>query len=330
MAADDPLQDIADLKASSSDKAQTKRMRAQIAAYEKLVEQQQQRIDRLSAQKIVVPQPVKHTTPAGPEGHVRVIIPDTHGCFIDQAAANAMLADIESLGPKEIVMIGDHIDCGGFLAQHHVWGYVAEASYTFEEDVAAANRFLDQVQASAPGAEIHYLCGNHERRIEAWCLTQALRNEADAAYLMRLHGPEMILHLEKRGIKFYAQGQYYGDCRVPATIKLGKCFFTHGSRHGKRAADAMLQRFNAPVVFGHVHKLLSASDRNVKDGEISAWSVGCLCTLQPKWRHSDPTDWMHGYGVQLVRPNGDFLHINVPIIEGQSYLVPFTQVATGA
>ena len=51
-----------------------------------------------------------------------------------------------------------------------------------------------------------------------------------------------------------------------------------------------------------------------------AWCCGYLGRAQPLWRHSDPTDWTQGYGVQLVRPNGDFLHINTPIIEGKSYL----------
>lgn len=324
----DPLQDIADLQSANAEKTQVKRLRSQVAAYERLVEQQQQRIDKLSAQKVVAPrQPSSSPMPVEPGGFVRVIVPDTHGCFIDQPAADAMLSDIKSLDPREIVMIGDHIDCGGFLAQHHVWGYVAEAAYTFEEDVAAANQFLDSLQSAAPNATIHYLEGNHEARIEKWCVTQALRDGTDAAFLLGLLGTEKILHLKKRGINFYAQGKCYAGCRIPSTIKLGKCYFTHGTKHGKRAADQMLQRFGASVVFGHVHKLLSASDRTVKDGEIGAWSVGCLCSLQPKWRHSDPTDWMHGYGTQLVRENGDFLHINVPVINAESFLVPFTQAA---
>lgn len=115
-------------------------------------------------------------------------------------------------------------------------------------------------------------------------------------------------------------GEFYDDCRIQGTVRAGKCFVTHGTRHGKNAAQQMLSRFNACVVFGHVHKLLSASDRNVKDGEIGAWSVGHLGQQQPCWRHGDPTDWSQGYGFQIVQPSGDFLHINVPIIEGRSYL----------
>lgn len=107
---------------------------------------------------------------------------------------------------------------------------------------------------------------------------------------------------------------------MQGTWKAGNCYVTHGTRHGKNAANGMLNRFGANVVFGHVHKLMSASDRNVKAGEIGAWSVGHLGRQQPLWRHGDPTDWTQGYGFQIVQPNGDFLMVLIPIIDGKSYL----------
>lgn len=296
-----------------------KRLRKRLAYQERLLASQQERIEQLTKSKFTIPAARKASAPKN--SFTRVIIPDTHGCFIDPDAAGIFLRDLENLAPKEIVLIGDHIDCGGFLAQHLTMGYVAEADYSFEQDVIAANTFLDQVQQRCPTANYYYLEGNHERRIEKWITTQTQRNGHDAAYLHQLFSVEVVLNLEQRGIPLFKQGQFYDGCRIPATIKLGHCYFTHGSRHGRRAADAMLQRFGAPVVFGHVHKLLATSDRNVKDGELGAWCVGYLGRLQPLWKHTDPTDWTHGYGVQLCRADGDFLHLNVPIIDGKSYLV---------
>ena len=251
---------------------------------------------------------------------VRFFVPDTHGCKVDHEALSAMLAVLAYLNPREVYLMGDHLDCDGFLAQHHVWGFVAETEYTFEDDVAAANVMLDSVQKICPKAKLTYLSGNHESRIERFCVTTALRRTADAEFLRRQIGAENVLHIEKRGIRYISTGEFYDDCRIQGTVRAGKCFVTHGTRHGKNAAQQMLSRFNACVVFGHVHKLLSASDRNVKDGEIGAWSVGHLGQQQPCWRHGDPTDWSQGYGFQIVQPSGDFLHINVPIIEGRSYL----------
>jgi predicted phosphodiesterase len=298
---------------------ETQSFKDKLAAAHKIIEQQQDRITNLAKARFTIPSQRQAKTSKG--CFTRLIVPDTHGSAIDPRAAAAMLADIAELKPREIVHLGDAIDCGGFLAQHHVWGYVAEAEYTFEQDVAAANVFFDKLQALAPKATIHYLEGNHDRRIETWCVTQSLRNRIDAAYLKKMFGVATQLHIEQRGIHHWEQGKRYMGCRIPATIRLGNCFFTHGTKHGKNAAAAMLQRFAGNVVFGHVHKLLSASDRTVKDGEIGAWCPGSLCVEQPLWRHSDPTDWCQGYGVQLVRPSGDFLHVNVPIIDGESFLM---------
>lgn len=293
-------------------------LRKQVAARDRIIDQQSKRIDNMGRERFVIP--TQRTTKTK-GGFVRVIIPDTHGCFVDDKALSAMLSDIEQLNPKEVVLLGDHLDCGGFLAQHHTLGYVAQAEYTFESDVDAANDMLDKVQSRCPKSTIHYLEGNHEARISAWCVTQALRNATDAAMLLRTFGTETVLHLEKRKINFYKQGQFYDGCRIPSTIKLGKCYFTHGSRVGRNCTDMMLRDYGACVVFGHVHKIQSSSSRTVDGGEIGAWTPGCMCRLQPLWRHTAITDWSHGYGVQLVRPDGDFLHISVPIIEGKSYLV---------
>lgn len=255
----------------------------------------------------------------------RVIIPDTHGSKIDKPAAEAFLNDLSSLAPREIVMLGDHLDCGGFLAQHHTMGYVAETDYAFEDDAREANHFLDEVQSRAPGAEIHYLEGNHERRIERWIVTQTLSNPKDAAYFRDRFSVGIVLNLEKRGVHWYRQGTFHMGLSIPATIRLGKCSFTHGTRAGANAANATLNDFGTNVVFGHTHRADSYTKRTVADGVIGAWNPGCLTVLQPMWRHTQITGWSHGYGLQLVRDSGEFLHINVPIIDGKSYLVPLTK-----
>ncbi|MCR9292893.1 MAG: SlyX family protein [bacterium] len=264
--------------------------------------------------------PTQGKTRTSKGAFIRFFVPDSHGAHVDEAALKAMLADIEYLKPRQVVFMGDHLDCGGFLAQHQTLGFVAETEASFEDDVNAANQFLDSVQSLCPNAEMHYLIGNHEERIEKFIITQTLRHGRDAAFLMRLWGPAAVLNLESRGIPFYNKSETYAGCRVQGTIKLGHVFATHGTRHGKNAAAQMLNRFGANVVFGHVHKLLSFGDRNVRDGEMGAWSVGHISRQQPLWRHGDPTDWTQGYGFQIVQPSEDFLHINVPIIDGKSYL----------
>jgi len=87
----------------------------------------------------------------------------------------------------------------------------------------------------------------------------------------------------------------------------------------------VLRRKGKVFIAGNTHRMDEYTIRNVASGTISAWSPGCLCNLQPLWLHTNPTDWTHGYGLQLVNEDGTFLHINVPIIDGKSYLQPLVK-----
>lgn len=277
---------------------------------------------------------IEHRAPSSPSGSfIRVMVPDVHGCFHDSPALSAFLYDLKSLSPREVVIMGDILDCGGFLAEHHTWGYVAEADYCYEDDISAANAVLDEIQKAAPNAKIYFLEGNHERRVETWCLTALTRSKKsgknsykDVKRLTDALAPESVLHLEERGIEYFKQGRFYHDLNIRATIKLGDCHFTHGSRAGQNAAAATLRDFGAPVVFAHTHQIQQASGNNVSSGTMAAWNVGCLCDLQPLYGHDRKTNWNHGYGVQFVNPSGNFAHVTAHIIKGESMLIPLTQM----
>jgi len=257
---------------------------------------------------------------------LRVIIPDSHGCYIDEAVAAAMLADIKMLNPDSIIMLGDHLDCGGFLAEHHTWGYVAEADYTFEDDCNATNQLLDKIQSVAPKAKIEYLEGNHERRIEKYIVTTTLRSnkgsKKDLEYLSQFFSTDIVLNLKKRGILLYKQGEWYDDCQVPGTIKRDNCYFTHGQYTNKSAAASHLAKYNSNIWFGHTHRMDLATKRTVASGPIGAWNPGCICKLQPYWQHQNLTDWVNGYGIQLVQQGLGHLNLQIPIINEVSYLSP--------
>lgn len=248
---------------------------------------------------------------------VRVIIPDTHGARVCRPAVAAMLSDIKALDPQEIILLGDHVDCGGHLAQHHTMGYVAETAYSYEDDVAEANRFLDSLRAAATSAKIEYIEGNHERRVERWCVTQTLRHQHDSEGLRKLYAPEYRLNLKERDIPYYRESVCYDGLLLPGFIKRGKCYFFHGFNTAKSSTAAAVERVAGNCVFGHTHRAQSFIVRKANVGVIGAWNPGCLTELQPLWQHTNPTEWTHGYGIQLVHGD-DFLHLNIPIIEGKS------------
>ncbi len=254
------------------------------------------------------------------EDRVRVQIPDSHGMFANDAAIAAFLTDLKDLDADEVVMTGDHVDCGGFLAAHHTLGYVAQMDYSYEQDIASANEFLNAIQKAAPRAKIYYLEGNHEQRVVRWCITQSLGQKKDASYMAKAFAPEFLLGLKDRGIPYYRRDTMYMGLAIPGAIKLGKMGYIHEMGCSKHAAAAIVQRFGGSVSFGHTHRVQSDLIRTVSTGVIGAWNPGCLCDLQPLYMHTNLTDWSHGYGVELIAPSDHFLRLNVPIINGVSHL----------
>lgn len=249
---------------------------------------------------------------------VRVICGDVHGSRMDRAAVDAFLADLVKWKPDEIILLGDIVDCGGFAAQHHVLGYVAETEYSFQDDIAAGNWFLDQVQNLAPQAQIHYIEGNHEDRVERWIVDQVRSNTRDAEFLRSILAPNVLLNLERRNILFYRRSETHIPGFPPGWVKMGKIFFVHELGKSKNAAADSVSRTAGNVVFGHTHREDSASRVLPNVGLVKAWNPGCLCQRQKLYMHSNPSDWSHGYAVQIVESSGEFLHLNIPIWEGRS------------
>jgi len=271
----------------------------------------------LMAAKYPVERVAPPSVPAGKE-IVRVVANDVHGSCMDVHAVSAFLSDLEKWNPDEIVLNGDIVECGGFLARHRALGYIADTTYSYQDDIALANWFLDEIQARAPQAVIHYLEGNHEDRVERWIVDETAGHSRDAEFLRGLFSPDALLKLAERGIHYYRRSVEHVPGLPPGWIRLGKIFFVHELSGSKNAARDSVTRTAGNVVYAHTHREDSASVVLPGVGLVKSWNPGCLCKRQPRWRHSDPTNWSHGYGVQIVEESGEFLHLNIPIWNGRS------------
>lgn len=289
-----------------------------IRELEALVEKQQQQLEKARAAKFVLPTGRQKPSKTN-ERFTRVIVPDSHGCYIDKEAAAAFLSDLEILRPAEILMLGDHLDCGAFLSENMVLGTVPETDATFEDDVKATNVFLDEIQKRVPGASITYIEGNHEARIERQIIKWSKGNASVAKSIRKVYGPELVLELDKRCIRFIKRSERYDGLSMRGTIDIGNCLARHGKKCGKHAAQATVEQFGCNVVFAHTHRVQVASKATPR-GVAYGWSFGCLAQLIPLYYDTDPTDWAHGYGIQAVNPDSGFLTLQVPIIGGKSYL----------
>jgi hypothetical protein len=302
------------------DAVRAKSPEQRIKQLEQTIEQLLRQLDDARNVKFSIPfnRPAKGKKP---KSFSRVCFGDTHGANLHKPAWQAFVKDLEKIQPSEIIVGGDLIDCGGFLAQHHTTNYVAQTTYTFEDDCRAGNEILDTLHRVCPHAEIYYLEGNHERRIETFCATATVRNPSDAKFLHSMFSTSVVLHLDKRKIRFFPQGKFYDGLSIPSIIKLGKCHFTHGIFTNTNAAKSHVDAYVCNIIYQHTHRADSYTRRTVDD-TYSAHNPGCLCEPQQYWNHSRNTHHTHGYGLQCVVADGSFLHINVPIIGGKSYLEP--------
>lgn len=284
----------------------------------KLIESMRAEIERLRRKTKAPRIPSRKRTKAA--RHVtRVIVPDSHGAHIDPTARAVFLADLARLRPEQVVLLGDHLDAGGTFSSHQAT-YTNELTESYQDDVDATNAFLDEIRLRAPHAEIRYIEGNHEQHVERWC-ARNIRNYRDAEMVRQLLGPEGVLRLKQREIAYYRRSEFYDGLSIPGTTRWGRCFFTHGVSHSKSADSVHLERFGASVVFGHVHRSISVVSRTVTSTGHGAWCPGTLAKLQPLYKHTQPSTWSLGYGLQFVNASTQsFAHWNVPILGNVSML----------
>jgi hypothetical protein len=271
---------------------------------------------------ITPPKIVKKAVRSG-DYKLRIIIPDLHGDKMCTESVGAMFADLKRIKiPKgsEIVILGDLLDCGGWLAEKFTMGFVAETETSFQQDVASTNFFLDDLQGITKNIPIHYLEGNHEHRLEQWVVTKTLRHQDDAEMLRNMVGPESVLALPKRNIKFYRRGGFHDGISIRGTIKRGNCYFNHGIAANVHAAKTHVEKFGANICFGHIHRAQEFYTRIVGVGTVLGTCPGTMSQLQPFYGHNGMSGHVNGYGIQIVDKSEAFLHINIPIIDGMSYL----------
>jgi predicted phosphodiesterase len=260
----------------------------------------------------------------------RIAIPDSHGSHACPDAMRAFLGDLKRLRPDEIVMLGDHLDAAGVFTSHGR-SYTNEMAESYEEDCAATNAFLDEIQRLAPRAKIWYLEGNHEARVARWAASTFPSQRDAEAYLERM-GPAAALELKRRGIRYVRRDEFMPGCSIPGTIRLARggtaIYYTHGISAAKQATAVHLARFGANVVHGHTHRAQSCHGRTVEKGVIGAWCPGTLSKLQALYCHTNPTDWSNGYLLGVVSSSGKFVHLNVPLVKGESMLDQVGKVVT--
>jgi len=223
--------------------------------------------------------------------------PDIHIPEHDEAALEVALRAHEKLKPDNTVFLGDVMDCGLFSA-HSKRSIPESLAYDFKEkEIDPTQALLDRAQKSTKGTT-HYLCGNHEERIQRW----AANNGQIALSLYKMLDPCEFLSKGRKNFKIVPYSIPTGD-RMGYVQVAPDLVAVHGWSFAKNAARVHMDRSRSrSIIYGHTHRAQSESGRDPwTGGPIKAWSPGCLSKLQPLYAvGGTPTDWSHGISIVYV------------------------------
>jgi len=161
--------------------------------------------------------------------------------------------------------------------------------------------FLQSIRKAAPLADIHYIQGNHERRLTKWLWSKG----KDIASLDCL-SIQKLLRLKEMGITYHTKG-----------YKIGKLYMTHGSvirKHAGYTARAEFEKNGCSGMSGHTHRDGKYTVRN-RSGHFVWYENYCLCGLDPEYVEGI-ANWTQG--ISCVHLFKDSVRVEqIPFINGK-------------
>lgn len=238
--------------------------------------------------------------------------------FHDRGALEVVLQVAQKNHFDRVIYLGDLIDLPDWSDK---FIRSPEMYFTTQAAIVELSWWLGQIRLALPGAKHEAIEGNHENR-----LPQALMVHLSAAYALsparELAMPpalsiERLLGLRELEIGWIAP---YPDADVWLTDNLR---IIHGDTARGVPGDtakAVCQKSPVSVVFGHIHRIETASRTEYTRGEvrtIQALSPGCLCRIDAVVPgHKKGQNWQQGFGVVEYNQAGYQSLQAIPIREG--------------
>ena len=233
----------------------------------------------------------------------------------DRKGVDAVIQLAKDWQPDVVVLLGDMLD----LAQ---WSlkYPRPPEYRQTTGATINELYYDlcRIREACPDADIVWLEGNHEQRIEK-ALTEILPESlhlAPAGESQPALCIERLLHLDDLGIEYIKP--------FPADYWLWDCIqICHGEGHGKGVTTKLAKIKSYSMVKGHGHGLeLSCSRVETPFGSknITVMQPGCLCRIDGGTPGVSPRpNWQHGVGFAILDESGQEHLWAAPIHEGKLY-----------
>lgn len=205
---------------------------------------------------------------------VAAVISDCHIPHHDQKACDVMKGILSVVNPDILIINGDLVD----FAQISSFDRQPGEILTLQEDLTKAKKWLKELRQSVPHAEIIYLLGNHEDRLQRYLNKHPEIHGLDCLKI------ENLLDLAVINCQLIPKNEY----------KWHDWLITHGDvvrANAGATAQALITKYGMNGVCGHVHRLALVQKTNFS--RTLTWiEGGCLSRLDPQYMKV--ADWQQG------------------------------------
>lgn len=205
------------------------------------------------------------------------IISDLHAPHEDEAAVVAALAVLTVAQPDVLIFNGDCID----FAPLSRFDQKPADALALQEDLDAGKALLKRFRLALPKAQLIYLAGNHEDRLQKYLFKHP---EIAGLNCLQLSN---LLDLSAFDCSLIEAGHYqWNDWLI-----------THGDvvrGQGGQTGQALIQKYGSNGVCGHVHRLAQVQHRSYT--RTLTWiEGGCLCRLDAPYLKV--ANWQQGFSL---------------------------------
>lgn len=215
-----------------------------------------------------------------------LVISDLHIPYHDDKAIEIMLKYGKKYSPHNIVINGDFLD----FYKLSNFDQDPDRRDSVAQELIKGKNMLKKIRETFPKAEIYFLHGNHENRLQRYFWRNPELNGIDSLELGKL------LNFKEFKIKEVKVSRDYW-AKDSGHLKIGDLLIMHGdsklngaslSKYSGYSAKNTMSGVQSSVLIGHCHRLAlvyhKSSSLNMKGIES-----GCLCQVPGK------ANWQQGF-----------------------------------
>ncbi len=226
---------------------------------------------------------------------------DIHIPYEDKLNLDIAIEYIRDIKPTKIILGGDIVDF------YKISKFINNPKQrnVFEE-INITKNFLYKIRNLFSDAEIIYLEGNHERRLETYIISNAKE-----LYELLENILQEKLELEKLNIQYVKQ-----------PFAIGKLWYMHGHEVNCKNSNAeyitniVWKKVHNNFICGHWHRTQDKTWKNINGKYYGGYVTGCLCE---NLDYAIINNWNNGFAIIKYDTNGFYNVENKKIIDGKIF-----------